>query len=907
MTTYPLSEIAKLFSAAISNDRPIDTLLTDSRTLIPHPERVLFFALKTRKGNGHLYISDLYDKGVRAFVVSEEPKANDFPEAAFIHVNDTLEALQKIAIHHRAALTYPIVAITGSAGKTTTKELLYSLLSKGTGLRVGRSPQSYNSGIGVPLSLWQLEKAADLGIIEAGISEPGEMALLHRLIRPEIGLFTGIGPAHNENFESPLEKAVEKLKLFEGCRMLYLSSDDETVMRALESSRETLSHTAIKYWSLRDPVADLYVTGLEELPGSTLIRYRLLGEDRERSVTVPFHEKGLIYDTILSLLFLHDHLPSFFDDSEKAARLFRELTSPSMRMEVIGGENDTLLVLPWGSNAPLEEESLLNALSFMRKRRLSHSVSSGKPTAVVLIDEKETDKTAGDDDVRHKRYEAIAHLIAAQRGNDSPSRHKVIAIGKGIRPFAATLSKGGEVFTFDTVSDFLSWHPTNVDGSKDNPGNNSYFDGSSALDKLSNHLILMLPPFSSSKYSLRTNNTIPPLHHLILEAFQKKSHQTILRINLSALRANLNALRELFPDGRKVKTCAMIKAFGYGVGSFEIAKEFEDEGVEYLAVAVVDEGKELRDKGIRTPIIVMNPEPSSFLQLIRYRLEPNIYSEKLLRAFGSTVAALGLGGYPIHLSFDTGMHRLGFSEHEVEGLLFYLNQKIDSAPALRVASIFTHLSKADMPAEDAHTLRQLQTIERIRDKIASHLPYSFLTHALNTAGLMRFPEYAFDMVRMGVGLYGLSPLDRGGSGLLRTPLRPVATLETVILQTRSLPAGSTVGYGNSGLLLRDSRIGVIPIGYADGLPRSLGRGRISFMAEGGVSVPTIGNICMDATLLDLTDAPIATEGSKIVLFSEEPETAIERLAGAENPPEGTIHYEVLARLSKRITRSYYHE
>lgn len=901
MTTYTLSEIANILGSDIRDDRPIRVLLTDSRALTPNPEEVLFFALRTGKGDGHKYIPELYERGVRAFVVSERADLfGTYRDAFFIQTEDSLSALQKIALVQREKFPFPVVGLTGSAGKTTVKELLYQILSKGTSLRVSRSPQSYNSALGVPLSLWQVDTKSDIALIEAGISEPGEMDTLEGLIRPEIGLFTGIGDAHGENFPSRAAKAEEKLKLFRNAEVLCIGTDDPDVRTALERQADMLSGVSIKNWSATDPEADLFVEKMEEFPGDTLIRYRLRGEAASRSVTVPFHEKGLLEDIILSLLFLHYFVPSLFEKGEEETRkLFGSLHAPAMRMEVIDGENDTLLVLPWGSNAPLEPESLKNALGFIRKRSLGHLLKHRKPTAVVLIDEL---PAVSDDDraMRAGRYSAIATLVAAQRGDDPVSEHKIIGIGSGVLPFGDILAGSGELHLFETVSDFLSWNETDR------------HDETNALSTeaslvLSGHLVLLLPPFSASSSSLRSGNEVPPLHHLILEAFQKKSHQTILRVNLTALRSNLDALRTLLPNRKKTKVCAMIKAFGYGAGSYEIAKELEDDGVEYLAVAVVDEGKELREKGIRTPIIVMNPEPSSFVQLIRYRLEPNIYSDTLLRSFGSTVAALGMKAYPVHLSFDTGMHRLGFEEKDTPRLLQYLSDNGQGNAPLKVISIFTHLSKADMPTEDAYTLAQLETITRTGEKMKGGLPYPFLTHVLNTAGLMRFPEYAMDMVRMGVGLYGLSPLDEETQSRLKSPLKPVASLETVILQTRHLPAGATVGYGNSGLLTRPSRIGVIPIGYADGLPRSLGRGKVSFITEGGIAVPTVGNICMDATMIDLTDAPLAVEGSKVILFGDTPEAAIERLAKADNPPAGTIHYEVLARLSKRITRSYYHE
>lgn len=894
MTQYKLSELARILGNETKDERTIRYLLTDSRTLTPHPDEALFFGLVTHKGDGHLYLSELYNRGVRAFVISDDRiRDEDYPDATLLRVPDTLVALQVIAHTHRSAFPNPVIGITGSAGKTTLKELLSELLSLGTNLRISRSPQSYNSALGVPLSLWQIAPDADLALIEAGISEPGEMDLLEEIIAPDLGIFTGIGPAHSEHFSSLKAKAKEKLRLFRHSNKLYLSIDDPEVLGALSEMRGELINLELHTWSRVDHSATLFVEEISERPSGTHIRYRYKGQPQMREMTLPFQGKGLTDDLILALLFLEDFAPQFFDrNTAELQSLLARLRTPSMRMEVIEGDNDTLVVLPWGSNTTPDTEAATNALSFIRKRSLGHLLTTRKPTAVILIDEDApTPQQTAKEEKREERYRTLSSLISAQRGTDPLSAHKVIAIGKGIEPYTSILGEAGEVYAFPTVSDFIAWDEEN----------------SGATVALAGHLILLLPPFIDPSDTHQDTSSIPALHLLVLEAFRKKSHQTILRVNLTALRDNFNLLRDLLPDRKKTKTCAMIKAFGYGVGSYEIAKELEDEGVDYLSVAVADEGKELLERGIHTPILTMNPEPSSFFRLIRYRLEPNIYSFRLLRAFGAMVSALGIHDYPIHLSFDTGMHRLGFEEGDITSLIDFLTDGSEGARPLRVVSIFTHLSKADMPSEDAYTRDQLEMITRIRDKMRALLPYPFMTHVLNTAGLMRFPDYAYDMVRMGVGLYGLSPLSPLETSLSQLPLRPVATLESVILQVRNLKAGDTVGYGNSGRLTRDSRIGVIPIGYADGLPRAVGRGRISFQTEGGVLVPTVGNICMDATMLDLTDAPLAKEGSIVTLFGETPETDISRLAKAEEAGSGTIHYEVLARLSGRITRQYYHE
>lgn len=823
-TSFNLSSIATMLLVDASvPERRVEFFLTDSRSLT-FPDRTLFFALITSKGDGHLYIPELYDRGVRAFVISDLQLATSaYPDAVFLTVPDTLAALQTIAATYRYQLHMPVIGITGSNGKTTLKELLYQLLQHR--YDIGRSPKSYNSAIGVPLSVLSIQPTKDLAIIEAGISQPGEMQVLEPIIRPTLGILTNIGEAHQEHFHDLCEKAREKLLLFRSAEKIITTLDHPVISDALRQSGLT---DRVIGWSRSREDATLFVRKLTYHPDHTGISAVLYGQPME--IEVPFLDEGSLENIFSALLILHEVAPEVLTDHEA----FRTLEPISMRLEVLEGENDMVLL---NDTYSADIDSLRIALDFMARRNVER-----RPTAIVLSEFK--------DSSRHPEelYQRVGQLIARY------TPQHIIAIGRDIKPYLPLL--GESVRYYDSSADFLLSNPK---------------------EWLSQYFVLLK--------GARTAH-----FETIVNALLKRVHQTILDVNLSSMAHNLNIHRTLLPKGMKI--IAMIKAFGYGVGSYEIAKMLEQQGIDYLAVALADEGKELREKGIKAPIIIMNPEPNAFDQMIEHRLEPNIFSQSILLKFSSAAEAQGVIEYPIHLKWDTGMHRVGFEESDIDRLLHAL----DSTTAVRVASIFTHLSVADDPSEDEYTRMQLATLDRIDDRLKAHLPHPFLKHALNTSGIIRFPEYHSDMVRLGIGLYGLTPLEQDNLGLI-----PVAALRTIILQVRELPAGATVGYGRKGILTRPSHIGVIPIGYADGIPRRLGNGHITFRTEDGTLVPTCGNVCMDIIMLDLTDAPNAVEGSEITLFDAT--LPIIRLSDACD----TIHYEILAGLSSRIARHYFSE
>ncbi|MDD7438767.1 MAG: bifunctional UDP-N-acetylmuramoyl-tripeptide:D-alanyl-D-alanine ligase/alanine racemase [Bacteroidales bacterium] len=817
-----LTDISALLGGAIpTENREIELLLTDSRSLT-FPQNTLFFALVTPRGDGHVYIPELYADGVRAFVVSK-PIEGDYPDAVFIQVSDTLQALQSVGRARREELSMPILAITGSNGKTTTKELLYQLLAPS--LSVGKSPRSYNSQVGVPLSLWGLETTQALGIIEAGISQPGEMSRLEAIIRPTYGAITNIGEAHQQHFERLEQKVREKLLLFQNCRTLFAPYDDPLIRQQIEAmglAPKTL------YWSRTWSGATLYIQNQEYHPSGVKITGMLAGQ--RIALELPFLDQGTIDDALLSLLIASQIAPQAIATLEAFSRL-KPIT---MRLEVLEGKEQTLLI---NDSYNSDYDSLRTALDFMKRRN-----PEGRPTAIVLSDMEDSSHDP------HDLYSRVAQLL-------------------GQYPIGRLYLVGSQI----------------VEQSGLFPKVNGCFPDWASLDKglpfanLSGHIVL-LKGSNSSQFSR------------VIEHWKVQTHQTILNINLSRLAHNYHTLRSKLPAG--MGTICMIKANGYGAGAYEVARTLERAGTDYLAVAVVDEGRQLREQGIRSPILVMNPELSAFRQLIWNGLEPEIFSKEMLKAFSQAADIYGDHILPIHLKWNTGMNRLGLMPYDVGEVVDLLHH----SKSIRVESIFTHLAAADDPSEDDFTRAQLAKLDDIQLRLEAGLGYSVRKHALNTAGAIRFPQYQSDYVRLGIGLYGITPLAQDEMGL-----EPIATLTTQILQIQELAPGETVGYSRKGKLERHSRIGIIPVGYADGLPRLLGNGNISFRLPDGTLVPTIGNICMDTLMLDLTDAPSAVAGTEVTLFGDG--LPISRLADACH----TIPYEILSRLSSRIARHYYSE
>lgn len=805
----------------------IDWLLTDSRSL-SFPEETLFFALTTKRNDGSNYIPELYARGVRNFVISSHSGSGkshtidpaDYPDSNFLIVNDPLKALQKLAEQHRDQYHIPVIGITGSNGKTIVKEWLHQLLSPDR--VIVRSPRSYNSQIGVPLSVWQLNENTDLGIFEAGISEMNEMRALQSIIKPTIGILTSIGSAHQENFFSMQEKCMEKLSLFKDCDVIIYNGDNEMmsncVTRSLLSAREIA-------WSCRDKEKPLYISSIDKKSDHTIISYRYL--DWENYFRIPLIDDASIENSLnclaacLYLMLSHEQISERMEHLEPVA----------MRLEVKEGKNNCIVI---NDSYNSDLVSLDIALDFLYRRSLDNNFKR----TLILSDILETGQSIS------TLYRRVSQLIH-NRNVD-----KIIGIGPEITSSTARFDM--EKYFFPNTEALLA---------------------SNILGTLQNEVVLVKGARSFG-------------FERISDELELKVHETILEINLSSLVKNLNYYRSMLSP--QTKTICMVKASAYGAGSYEIAKTLQEHRVDYLAVAVADEGFELRKAGITSSIIIMNPEMTAFKTLFDNKLEPEVYSFHLLEALIKEAEKEGITNFPIHIKLDTGMHRLGFAPEDIPQLIERLKKQSSVIPR----SVFSHLVGSDNSEFDDFTRGQITLFSNAADKLQEAFSHKILRHICNSAGIERFPDAQFDMVRLGIGLYGVNPVDN-------STLENVSTLKTTILQIRDVPAGETVGYSRKGQLSRDSRIAALPIGYADGLNRRLGNGK-AYCLVNGTKAPYIGNICMDVCMIDVTDID-CKEGDKAVIFGDGLPVSV--LADTLD----TIPYEILSTISERVKRVYYQE
>ena len=798
----------------------VEWLLTDSRSLV-FPETTLFFALRTKVGDGHRYVADLYRRGVRNFVVGTLPAEREtaFPDANFLQVMSPLKALQRLAERHREEHDIPVIGVTGSNGKTVVKEWLYQLLSPT--LHVTRSPKSYNSQVGVPLSVCLLGEHSEIGIFEAGISQPGEMAALRAIIQPTIGVMTNIGPAHQENFESVEEKCHEKLSLFQDAKVLVYCADDAVVDECVATSLLRGERLA---WSRRNPSAALFVSAVETLERGTRITYRFHGA--EAAMTIPFTDDASTVNCIHCLAVLL----SLNFSAEEIANRMKRLEPVAMRLEVIQGvRNCTLINDTYNSDAA----SLDIALDFMARR----PEIQNKQKVLILSDMFQTGLPATElyakvAELLNRR--AIDHFIGV--GPEISHAHSLFLMKKSFFPSGEALADSG---LLDTLHDSLVL----IKGSR---------------------------PFGFEK---------------ITAALSLRVHETTLHVNLDALAGNLNYYRSFMKP--ETKMVCMVKASAYGAGSVEVAKTLQDRGVNYLAVAVADEGAELRRAGITAGIIVMNPEMTAFKTLFDYELEPEVYNFKLLDALIKAAEKEGIQGFPVHIKLDTGMHRLGFEPRlDLPALIDRLHHQTSVIPR----SVFSHFVGSDSPDFDDFSARQFASFDEASKTLQAAFPHKILRHICNSAGIERFPERHLDMVRLGLGLYGIDPIDNRS-------LQNVTTLRTTILQIRECPKGDSVGYSRRTVLERDSRIAAIPIGYADGLNRHLGNRR-GYCLVNGQRADYVGNICMDVCMIDVTDTD-CREGDTVEIFGDDlPPAELARLLD-------TIPYEILTSVSDRVKRIYF--
>ena len=822
---YSLKEVADIVGGKLVgayDGLRISDLLIDSRHLMD-ARQALFFALTSVRNDGHKYVKELYDKGLRAFVVRHLPD-EDLPGAAFIVVNDTLKALQTLAAHHRQQFDIPVIGITGSNGKTIVKEWLYQMLSPDH--NIVRSPKSYNSQVGVPLSVWQMNDTYDMAIFEAGISEPDEMMALQDIIRPTIGVFTNIGQAHEENFINRAQKVGEKMNLFTKAESLVYCMDYADIQQVVIRSG-IASKVKLFTWSRKFEEADLFVGEVKKADKSTTIDCSYHGE--KMSFTIPFTDQASIENAIhcIAVGLLLQMKPKVI-----AERLL-SLATIAMRLEIKAGMNNCTIINDYYNS---DVNSLSIALDVMKQQH------QHKRNVVILSDILQSGRNEMD------LYTEIGQLLKT-KGVDM-----LIGIGEGLSRQANKFDM--ECYFYPNVGDFLARFP---------------------FSKFNNQTILLkgARAFEFEQISME---------------LQEKAHETVLEINFNHLVSNLNHFRsKLKPE---TKLMVMVKAFGYGSGNLEVSNVLQFHNVDYLTVAFADEGVELRRAGINLPIMVMSPEVNSYDNIIKYHLEPEVFSFRNLEFIEKAMENLALPqAHPlnVHIKLDTGMHRLGFSNDELPELI----RRIQANPMLNVKSVFSHLATADNPAEDEFTLSQIHNFEKGSQMIVEAFPH-VLRHILNTAGISRFPQYQFDMVRLGIGLYGVPTceVDRG-------LLQPVVSLKTTINQIKHIPAGDSIGYNRHGRAEHDMRIGIVPIGYADGLSRLLGNGNGTFYVN-NKPVKIVGDICMDMCMLDLTDVE-AAEGDTVVIFDAEHDIA--DIAQACQ----TIPYEIMTRVSQRVKRVYYQE
>jgi Alr-MurF fusion protein len=805
----------------------IHHLVTDSRKLVA-PATSMFFALTTSRGDGHRYVEELYARGVRVFVISAADESPSCADAWLIRVPDTLVALQSLSAFHRSRFSCPVVGITGSNGKTVVKEWLNHLLSPD--FRIVRSPKSYNSQIGVPLSVWQMQPADQLAIFEAGISHPGEMDRLQAIIRPDIGIFTNIGDAHDEGFASKSEKAWEKLRLFTQCSTLIFPADDVYVQESLQRWKinEPSIGTQIKFQSWgRGEDSVLRILSIDHRDHFSCIRARY--EGRTVDTEIPFTDPASL-DNAMSVWMLMLH----FRISDDVILLrMRALPVLAMRLELKDALNHCVIVND-SYNADLG--SLRSGLEFLSpQHRYAHRT-------LILSDILQSGRAASE------LYAEVATLLADHRID------RLIGIGP-------LISSQAHLFMALQATEF---HPT------------------------TEAFLEVLHPQRFREEAILLKGARSFAFERISRRLEEKRHQTRMETDLSAISHNLSQFRGCLKPGTRIM--AMVKALSYGAGAYEIAGLMQFHRVDWLAVAYADEGVDLRRQGIRLPIMVMNPEPAAFPSLTEYDLQPEIFSFEMFDAFSDFLVHEGVKDHPVHIKFDTGMHRLGFLPEEVDTLA----EMLSTRGLMRVQSAFTHLVASEDPASDAFTRLQSAQFLEACNRLETGIGYGFLRHAANTAAIARFPELQFDMVRLGIGLYGVPAV-----GFPALALQEASTLRTTVAQVKQVASGLTVGYNRKGRVDRPSVIATIRIGYADGYPRCLGNG-VGRVSIDGILCPVIGNVCMDMTMIDVTNHPGHIQaGKEVVVFGPElPVATVARWAG-------TIPYEILTGISPRVQRVYF--
>jgi alanine racemase len=822
---YNTADIAEIINADKIGEKnyAVEQLLIDSRKIV-FPATSLFFALPGPRRDGHEFIQEVYERGVKSFVVNDSYETPELDSAIFLKVDDVLKALQTLAAHHRKQFNIPVIGITGSNGKTIVKEWLYQLLYPE--YNIVRSPRSYNSQIGVPLSIWQMNESHQLAIFEAGISTSAEMERLADVIQPTIGILTNIGEAHNEGFLDYAHKFTEKLKLFHNCETVIARRKEIHVSK--EVLQEQL-HTRFLTWGLAGE-NDFIVEHITKENNHS--RVKITYQSKELNLTVPFVDDASIENVITCCctMFLLNYEVDVINSR------VQQLQSVEMRLQQKKGVNNSYIINDSYSNDPY---SLSIALDYLKQQ------AGTSKTTVILSDylQSASNKT--------QLYQALGTEL--QQRNIS----RVIGIGNDvcINKKKITEDYKGKLICFGSTDEFL--------------------------DHFTSHQF-------KDEYILLKGARIFKFEK-ISHWLEQKVHQTVMEVNLTALIHNLKAYQKQLKPTTKVM--AMVKAFSYGSGTAEVARVLQFHKVDYLAVAYADEGVELRKAGISLPIMVMNPDEVSFDTIVEYNLEPEIYGIHILNSLTSYLVQQGLQQFPVHIKIDTGMHRLGFELKDIDELC----SKLTSTKTLAIRSVFSHLVGSEAPEHDEFTRQQAKVFDQACKMIETAVGYSFIKHIANSSGIKRHPDLQYDLVRLGIGLYGVD-----SSAEMQEQLQTVATLRSTISQIRTVAAGETVGYNRRGVVNRDSLIATVRIGYADGLTRHLGNSKGKVWVNGSLA-PVIGNVCMDMTMIDVTDVPNLTVGDEVEIFGKN--LPVQQVAEWS----GTIPYEVLTNVSQRVKRVYVEE
>lgn len=821
---YTINDISSILGlqSSRSNNDVIRYLVIDSRKIY-FPETSLFFALQSSRQDGHRFIRELYQKGVRNFVVNKNFDDSSYDKACFLKVDDVLSALHNIAAFHRQQFSYPVIGITGSNGKTIVKEWLFQLLNND--YNIVRSPKSYNSQVGVPLSVWQMDEINSLAIFEAGISLPGEMEKLQGIIDPTIGIFTFLGEAHEEGFASHAQKLEEKLKLFSNSKVLLYCADEKELHDGIVSFSKK-NNIELFSWGKQEG-SSLLIKAIEHLAENTIVE--IVYRNKAVKITIPFTDEASLHNalTCCSLLFYLNVPVEQLNDK------LQQLRPIEMRLELKQGNNNCSII---NDSYNADINSLTIALDFLEQQQ-QHDKRS-----LILSDLLETGKAD------QSLYTTLASIIQQKRLN------RFIGIGPQMIQYQDLFKAIASTTFFDSTESFLQ-------------------QASQLQFRDETILLKGARVFRFEKIS---------------RLLEQKQHQTFLEIDLNAIRHNVRAYKNHLH--KNVKMMAMVKAFSYGSGSFEIASLLQHAGIDYLGVAYADEGVELRKAGIRLPIMVMNTEEAGFDSIVQYQLEPELYSFNILHAFKNYLEQRGIDQYPVHIKYDTGMHRLGFEPQQIEVLC----NELQSSATFRIISFFSHLAGSPDAEYDDFTKQQGAIFKAGARLIEQALGYTVIKHIANTSGIHRHPDLQMDMVRLGIGMYGVDEAEK-----MQRELKNVTTLKTTISQIKHIKKGESVGYSRSAIAENDMIIATVRIGYADGYPRLLSNGKGQMLVN-GQPAPVVGRVCMDMTMLDITHIAAAEEEEVIVFGEELPVTQLAKWAQ-------TIPYEILTNISQRVRRLYFEE